>query len=75
MDYILRHMNGIDLANPPTEQISNSGHAIRTQRKRSIATAVAVFLCVLGWLAFEIPKGTLTHTDELLTAERSREML
>src|SRR6202140_45129 len=75
MDYILRHMNGIDLANPPVEQISNSGHAIRTQRKRSIATAVAVFLCVLGWLAFEIPKGTLTHTDELLTAERSREML
>jgi len=75
MDYILRHMNGIDLANPPVEQINDSGHAIRTQRKRSIATAAAVFLCVLGWLAFEIPKGTLTHTDELLTAERSREML
>ena len=75
MDYILRHMNGIDLANPPVEQISDSSHAIRTQRKRAIAAAVAVFLCVLGWLACEIPKGTLTHTDELLTAERSREML
>src|SRR6266850_2386377 len=75
MDYILPHMNGIDLANPPTEQISDSGQAIRTQYKRAIAAAVAVFLCVLGWLAFEIPKGTLTHTDELLTAERSREML
>jgi hypothetical protein len=56
MDYILRHMNGIDLANPPTEQISDSGHAIRTQHKRAIPAAVAVFLCVLGWLAFEIPK-------------------
>lgn len=75
MDYILPHMNGIDLANPPTEQISDSGHAIRTQYKRAVAAAMAVFLCVLGWLAFEIPKGTLTHTDELLTAERSREML
>jgi 4-amino-4-deoxy-L-arabinose transferase-like glycosyltransferase len=75
MDYILLHMNGIDLANPPLEQISDSGHGIRTQRKRAIAAAVAVFLCVLGWLACEIPKGTLTHTDELLTAERSREML
>src|ERR1700730_9034954 len=75
MDYILRHMNGSDLANPPFEQISDSGHAIGTQRSRSLATAEAVFLCVLGWLAFEIPKGTLTHTDELLTAERSREML
>jgi 4-amino-4-deoxy-L-arabinose transferase-like glycosyltransferase len=30
---------------------------------------------VVGWLAVEIPKGTLTATDELLTAERSREML
>src|ERR1700730_18331389 len=75
MDYVLRHMNGIDLANPLTEQISDSGHAIRTQYKRAIAAAVAVLLCVLGWLAFEILKGTLTHTDELLTAERSREML
>ena len=56
MDYILQHMNGIDLANPPTEQISDSGHAIRTQRKRAIAAAVAVFLCVLGWLAYENTK-------------------
>jgi 4-amino-4-deoxy-L-arabinose transferase-like glycosyltransferase len=34
-----------------------------------------VLTCVVAWLAFEIPRGTLTHTDELLTAERSREML
>src|SRR5438477_6405040 len=75
MDHVLRHMNGIDLANPPTEQIIDSGYAIRTQRKRAIAAAVAVILCVLGWLGFEIPRGILTNTDELFTAERTREML
>ncbi|PYL15603.1 MAG: hypothetical protein DMF46_05550, partial [Verrucomicrobia bacterium] len=68
-------MNGIDLVNPPTEQIFDSGYAIRTQRKRAIAAAVAVILCVLGWLGFEIPRGILTNTDELFTAERTREML
>jgi len=30
---------------------------------------------VLIWLVLEIPKGTLVATDELLTAERTREML
>src|SRR5437660_692208 len=75
MDHVLRHMNGIDLANPPTEQIIDSGYVIRTQRKRAIAAAVAVILCVLGWLGFEIPRGILTNTDELFTAERTREML
>src|SRR5438105_5776976 len=75
MDHVLRHMNGIDLVNPPTEQIFDSGYAIRTQRKRAIAAAVAVILCVLGWLGFEIPRGILTNTDELFTAERTREML
>jgi hypothetical protein len=34
-----------------------------------------VIVCVFGWLAFEIPKGILLETDELLTAERTREML
>ena len=29
----------------------------------------------LGWLSLEVPKGTLVATDELLTAERTREML
>jgi 4-amino-4-deoxy-L-arabinose transferase-like glycosyltransferase len=28
-----------------------------------------------GWLGIQIPQGILTNTDELLTAERSREML
>ena len=68
-------MSQIEFADPLAEQIREPWYLIRMQRKWAIATAVAVFLCVLGWLAFEIPKGTLTHTDELLTAERSREML
>jgi len=68
-------MSRIEFADPLTEQIGEPQYLIRTRRKWAIAAAAAVFLCVLGWLAFEIPKGTLTHTDELLTAERSREML
>jgi 4-amino-4-deoxy-L-arabinose transferase-like glycosyltransferase len=45
------------------------------QRGWAIATAGFVCIVVLSWLALEIPKGTLVGTDELLTAERSREML
>src|SRR5437667_1599259 len=75
MDHVRRHMYRIDIVNSPTEQIFDSGYAIRTQRKRAIASGVAVILCVLGWLGFEIPRGILTNTDELFTAERTREML
>ena len=46
-------------------------------RERSLALIATSFLvaCVIGWLAFEIPKGMLSNPDELLTAERTREML
>ena len=47
----------------------------RRQRGWAIATAGVVLGIVLIWLALEIPKGTLVATDELLTAERTREML
>ena len=73
MDYILRHMNGIDLANPPVEQISDSGHAIRTQRKRSIATAAAVFLLLVGLgsaLAAASPAITEALQDAALSGSR-----
>lgn len=45
--------------------------------RRGRALAVAALVCILAfsWLSFEIPKGTLVATDELKTAERSREML
>jgi hypothetical protein len=48
---------------------------IRNQRDRAIVATGLVIVCVFGWLAFEIPKGILLETDELLTAERTREML
>jgi len=47
----------------------------RTQRAREIALAAFIIVCFVAWLTIEIPKGILTNTDELLTAERSREML
>jgi 4-amino-4-deoxy-L-arabinose transferase-like glycosyltransferase len=45
------------------------------QRGRATTAAGLVCVAVLTWLSLEIPKGTLVATDELLTAERSREML
>ena len=45
------------------------------QRGWAITTAGFVCIIILTWLSLEIPKGTLVATDELLTAERSREML
>ncbi len=40
-----------------------------------IAAMALLIGCVISWLSLEISKGLLTNTDELLTAERSREML
>lgn len=45
------------------------------RRSRAIASAALIGVLALSWLSFEIPKGTLVSTDELKTAERSREML
>jgi 4-amino-4-deoxy-L-arabinose transferase-like glycosyltransferase len=43
---------------------------------KPIAVTLLLLTSVFGWLAWEIPKGTLSLSpDELLTAERSREML
>src|SRR5436189_290710 len=46
-----------------------------TSRAQAIALASFIIVCLVAWLAIEIPRGILTDTDELLTAERSREML
>jgi 4-amino-4-deoxy-L-arabinose transferase-like glycosyltransferase len=44
--------------------------------RNAILIAAAIIVSVFGWLAFEIPKGILSSSgDEMLTAERSREML
>jgi 4-amino-4-deoxy-L-arabinose transferase-like glycosyltransferase len=45
------------------------------QQARAIVVAGLIIVCFVAWLAFQIPKGILTNTDELLTAERTREML
>src|SRR4029077_18988597 len=43
---------------------------------KSIAVTALIIAGVFGWLALEIPNGILSSSgDELLTAERSREML
>jgi 4-amino-4-deoxy-L-arabinose transferase-like glycosyltransferase len=44
--------------------------------RNAILITAAIIASVFGWLAFEIPKGTLSNNgDEMATAERSREML
>jgi hypothetical protein len=54
--------------------IADPGSNYHGHSARAIALAALIILCFIGWLAIEIPKGILTD-DELLTAERSREML
>lgn len=44
--------------------------------RKAIVIAVVIIATVFSWLALEIPKGILSSSgDEMLTAERSREML
>lgn|GEM_PF-995477 len=57
------------------ETVGMSLVGAREKRGWAIATAGLVLAVVLSWLSLEIPKGTLVATDELLTAERTREML
>jgi 4-amino-4-deoxy-L-arabinose transferase-like glycosyltransferase len=50
--------------------------AVHARWRKAIIVTVLVVTSVFGWLAWEIPKGILSLSpDELLTAERSREML
>lgn len=42
---------------------------------RPLLAAGFLIICVTAWLLCEIPRGWFTDTDELLTAERTREML
>jgi 4-amino-4-deoxy-L-arabinose transferase-like glycosyltransferase len=44
--------------------------------RNAIVITIVIIATVFGWLALEIPKGILSSSgDEMLTAERSREML
>src|SRR5947209_5999916 len=44
-------------------------------RRHAITAAILIIVALAIWLAMEAPRGTMWGTDELLTAERSREML
>ena len=50
--------------------------SVDPRSSKSIALTALIIVGVFGWLAMEIPRGILSSSgDELLTAERSREML
>src|SRR5437870_12173717 len=45
------------------------------QRAQAVAVTGFIILAFAVWLGLEAPRGILSGTDELLTAERTREML
>lgn len=49
--------------------------AVETQWGKPLFLTAFLIASVSAWLAWEMASGTLANTDELLTAERSREML
>ena len=55
--------------------IETSSLDLYHQRRRAVRVAGLIILGFVAWLSFEAPRGILNGTDELLTAERSREML
>lgn len=52
-----------------------AARGLTRQQAMSWATSLFILALATAWLATEIPKGILTATDELLTAERTREMI
>ncbi len=48
---------------------------IQRQRVQAVAIASLIIFAFAVWLGLEAPRGILSGTDELLTAERTREML
>src|SRR5438270_9613264 len=55
--------------------LETSPRALHRQRVRAIALTGFSIIAFAVWLGFEAPRGILSGTDELLTAERTREML
>ena len=45
------------------------------RRGASLSMALILIVGIIGWVGFQVRTDLLTNTDELLTAERSREML
>src|SRR5438132_14215910 len=69
----------VDLVMPvdvlPVPSAKTPSQNLYRQRRRAVGVAGLIVFAFAGWLALEIPKGILAQTDELLTAERTREML
>ena len=58
------------LHGPPLE-----GSVANVQRQRAFSVAALIIFLFAFWLGLQAPIGTMSATDELLTAERTREML
>jgi len=59
----------------PVVKAIDSVSSTDKQRTRAIALTALIIVCFIAWIGLAVPKGIPTNTDELLTAERSREML
>ena len=56
-------------------RVSILPQALSRERIRAFSVTAFVIMSFAVWLGLEMPHGTMWGTDELLTAERSREML
>src|SRR5438045_8089064 len=59
---------------PGVLPLETSAPDLHRQRVRAFTVAGLVILVFGVWLGLEAPRGTMWGTDELLTAERTREM-
>src|SRR5437764_6202028 len=57
---------------PPIEAFSQD---LPGQRRKAVTAAALIIIAFAVWLGLEAPRGIMWGTDELLTAERPREML
>ena len=57
---------------PPIEAFSQD---LPGQRRKAVTAAALIIIAFAVWLGLEAPRGIMWGTDELLTAERTREML
>lgn len=64
---------GIEVARGPSFEASAAD--IHRQWMRAIFVAALLIVAFSLWLGMEAPRGIMSGTDELLTAERTREML
>ncbi len=55
--------------------IEPSAADFHRRRRQAVTVTALIVLAFAAWLSFEAPHGILSGTDELLTAERTREML